>query len=234
MKLLELMVQEKVLWPEGALWAVQDYDRELKFTETDEPPERPVHSCTGEVWYRNGWVRFDSPQLTARASDWDTKAVSKREYAAAVAKEACESVVEAALSSTRQWYIDLAPVIAAAAEGKVVQYLAFDGDWYNVFGAFIPPNKYRVKPDAPKTIKVNGFDVPEPMREAPADDADYYVGSTTDINWCCGYTWDGCGFDYRILHRGAVHSTKEAAVAHAKAMLGIDPYADEDADDEHS
>ena len=31
-----------------------------------------------------------------------------------------------------------------------------------------------------------------------------------------------------------VYGTKEAAVAHAKAMLGIDPYATEDADDEHA
>ena len=31
-----------------------------------------------------------------------------------------------------------------------------------------------------------------------------------------------------------VHRTKEAAVAHSKAMLGIDPYADEGADDEHA
>ena len=84
MKLLELLVQEKVQWPEGALWAVQDFDGELKFTETDEPPERPVHSCTGEVWYRNGCYRFDNLQLTVRAIDWSTKAVSKQEYNAAM------------------------------------------------------------------------------------------------------------------------------------------------------
>ena len=84
MKLLELLVQEEVQWPEGALWAVQDFDGELKFTETDEPPERPVHSCTGEVWYRNGCYRFDNLQLTVRAIDWSTKAVSKQEYNAAM------------------------------------------------------------------------------------------------------------------------------------------------------
>ena len=44
MKLLELLVQAKVQWPEGALWAVQDFDRELKFDEVDEPPVTPVHS----------------------------------------------------------------------------------------------------------------------------------------------------------------------------------------------
>ena len=234
MKLLELLVQEKVQWPEGALWAVQDFDGELKFTETDEPPERPVHSCTGEVWYRNGHQHFDNQYLAARASDWGTTAVSKREYDAAVAKEACASVVEDALSSTRQWYIDLAPVIAAAAEGKVAQYLASDGNWYNVFGAFISPNKYRVKPEEPKTIRVNGFDVPEPMREAPVQGAPYFIAAPNARDYYHGCSWDDIPLETCWLLRGLLHSTKEAAVAHAKAMLGIDPYADEDADDEHS
>lgn len=235
MKLLELMVQEKVQWPDGALWAVQDFDGELKFTETDEPPERPVHSCTGEVWYRNGCVSFDSLQLTARASDWGTKAISKREYDAAVAKEACASVVEYARSSDLQWYAMLAPVIAAAAEGKVVQYLAADGNWYAGSGAFVSPNKYRVKPEAPKTIKVNGFDVPEPMRAVPACGIAYYLACPIDSEYYNYGRWSSGDLQERYwLSRGMLHSTKEAAIAHAKAMLGIAPYADEDTGDEHS
>ena len=234
MKLLELLVQAKVQWPVGALWAVQDYDGELKFTETDEPPERPVHSYDGCMWYRNGCYRFDSLQLTARASDWGTKAVSKQEYDVAAAKEACESVVEYARSSDLQWYSMLAPVIAAAAEGKVVQYLAADGNWYTTQGTFMHPSKYRIKPEEPKTIKVNGFDVPEPMREAPALGTYYYIAYPTYEAYYAGESWDYSVFDICWLHRGMLHSTKEAAVAHAKAMLGIDPYADEDADDEHA
>ena len=88
MKLLELLVQEKVQWPEDALWAVQDFDMELKFDEEDEPPARPEHSCSGEVWYREGHLSFDSLYLSARASDWDTKAISKAEYDAAGAANA--------------------------------------------------------------------------------------------------------------------------------------------------
>ena len=234
MKLLELMVQEQVQWPDDALWAVQDFDRELKFDEMDEPPSCPVHSCSGEVWYRGGHLSFDSLYLPVRASDWDTKAVSKQEYDAAMAKEACESVVENALSSTRQWYIDLAHVIAAAAEGKVVQYLAADGNWYDGSGAFVSPNKYRVKPEAPKTIKVNGFDVPEPMREAPVLGASYFIAAPHARDYYHWYSWDGIPLETYWLLRGLLYSTEEAAVAHAKAMLGIDPYTDEGADDEHS
>lgn len=231
MKLLELLVQEKVQWPAGALWAVQDFDGELKFTETDEPPACPVHSCTGEVWYRGGHQNFDNLYLSVRASDCGTKAVSKREYDAAVAgaPDGRPYYVPA-----QMWYAELSHVIAAAAEGKVVQYLAADGNWYTNQGTFMHPSKYRIKPEEPKTIKVNGFDVPEPMRESPAGDTRYYVASAHDANYYAGAVWCGDVCDTRWLSRGILHSTKEAAIAHTKAMLGIDPYATEDADYEHS
>lgn len=230
MKLLELLVQEKVQWPDGALWAVQDEDKAIKFSDSSNAPRPAV--CG--LWLRG----LDSSDLkcsysTTLADDWDTKVVSKQEYAA-VAKEACASVVEYTQSSDLQWYAMLAPVIAAAAEGKVVQYLAADGNWYDGSGAFMYPHTYRVKPEEPKTIRVNGFDVPEPMREALPHSTRYYSPSTETLGWFRGYRWHGVDFDVRILQRGAMHSTKKAAVAHAKAMLGIDPYADEDADDEHS
>lgn len=230
MKLLELMVQEKVQWPDGALWAMQDSDHLLKFTETLAQPSE-VYSGT---WIRSGFRLFECLSCDTQADDWETKVVSKAEYDDAVSVEACTSVVEAAISSTLQWYIDLAPVIAAAAEGKVVQYLAADGKWYDGSGAFMHPNTYRVKPEEPKTIKVNGFDVPEPMREAPARGAVYFIALPNAQNYYQGHLWDAFPVETFWLSRGLLHSTQEAAVAHAKAMLGIDPYADEDADDEHA
>ena len=229
MKLLELLVQEKVQWPEGALWAVQDGDKELKFADTDTLPKYPVYSGSGEVWFRNRSkmdARADCSQL---ADDWATKAVSKAEYDAAVAAEH-----RPAYTSVQDWYAELAPVITAAAEGKVVQYLSADGNWYGSSGVFAYPNMYRIKPEEPKTIKVNGFDVPEPMREAPAEGVRYYVASTQAREWCLSRIWVGLELDLRCLQRGLVYSTKEAAVAHAKAMLGINPYATEGADDEHA
>ena len=231
MKLLELLVQEKVQWSAGALWAVQDFDGELKFTETDEPPECPAHSCTGEVWYRNGRKRFHSVYPSVRASDWDTKAVSKREYDAAVAGAPDGRPYYIPI---QMWYAELSHVIAAAAAGKVVQYLAADGNWYTNQGTFMHPSKYRIKPEEPKTIKVNGFDVPEPMREAPAWGASYFSARPSAEGYYNGYSWDDLLSENRWLQRGLLHTTVEAAVAHAKAMLGIDPYATEDADDEHA
>ena len=255
MKLLELMLQEKVQWPEGALWAVQDFDRELKFDEVHEPPTLPGQSMSGEVWYRGGYQEFDSVYLPVRASDWDTKAVSKAEYDAAMVTAGYMCPGDASCTdqgcphhyaddgaaehqpvydTMRGWYAELAPIIAAAAEGKVVQYLAADGNWYDGSGAFISPNKYRVKPEEPKTIKVNGFDVPEPMREAPAWGASYFSAKPSAEGYYNGYSWDDLPLENRWLQRGLLHTTAEAAVAHAKAMLGIDPYATEGADDEHA
>ena len=255
MKLLELLVQEKVQWPEGALWAVQDFDGELQFTETDEPPGSPAYSSSGEVWYHYGHQGFDSVYPPVRAKDWDTKAVSKQEYDAAMVAAgyvcpgdasctdqgcphhyASDVVAESrpAHAHVRDWYAELAPTITAAAEGGVVQYLAADGNWYDGSGAFISPNKYRVKPEEPKTIKVNGFDVPEPMRKAPVLGTYYYIAYPTCEAYYHGYSWDGNPLETCWLLRGLLYSTREAAVAHAKAMLGIDPYADEDADDEHA
>ena len=254
MKLLELMVHENVQWPAGALWAVQDFDKELKFDEVDEPPTRPMHSCSGEVWYRNGYQEFDNQYLTVRASDWGTKAVSKREYdAAVVALDVCPGDAsctdqgcphhyaddasakhQPTNTTMRDWYAELAPIIAAAAEGKVVQCLSSDGSWSDSAGAFTSLCKYRVKPEEPKTIKVNGFDVPEPMRDEPAENATYAVAQPSEGDYYNEFSWGGCPLETNWLQRGLLHSTKEAAVAHAKAMLGIDPYATEDADDEHS
>lgn len=75
----------------------------------------------------------------------------------------------------------------------------------------------------PKTIKVNGFYVPAPMSEAPMIGDEYYTPQTGYEVFYCKNSWRGDKFDSRFLSRGLVHSTESAAIAHAKAMLGINP-----------
>lgn len=84
-----------------------------------------------------------------------------------------------------------------------------------------------VRPIKPiiKTIKVNGFDVPAPMSEVPMIDSEYFMSSVTGELLFETYFWHADSADKRWLSRGLVHSTKSAAIAHAKAMLGIDPNA---------
>jgi hypothetical protein len=79
---------------------------------------------------------------------------------------------------------------------------------------------YRRKP---RTIKVNGFDVPEPMREIEHSQNVWWASPdeecfAAEIDFYRGSPWRE-----RLLSRGLIHSTKEAAAKHAMAMLGIDP-----------
>lgn len=76
-----------------------------------------------------------------------------------------------------------------------------------------------------KTIKVNGFDVPAPMSEAPDCGSEYFIPSINNDEFFDYHHFHGDSHDKRWLSRGMVHSTESAAIAHAKAMLGIDPNA---------
>lgn len=73
----------------------------------------------------------------------------------------------------------------------------------------------------PQHIMVNGFKVPKPLDVMPThgdvchpalDQSDFYDVANVASGWV-----------KRCFERGIAHATKEAAVAHAKAMLGIDP-----------
>ena len=77
---------------------------------------------------------------------------------------------------------------------------------------------YRRKP---RTININGFEVPEPYR------GEMKYGSTYYFPWLeggkgFGYnTWQGDEIDGDIFKNGALHLTKEAAILHSKALLSF-------------
>lgn len=76
-----------------------------------------------------------------------------------------------------------------------------------------------------KTIKVNGFDVPAPMSEAPEVGGMCFVASINNPVFFYSIYWETISCNKTALSRGLIHSTKSSAIAHAKAMLGIDPNA---------
>lgn len=80
----------------------------------------------------------------------------------------------------------------------------------------------------PKTRVINGFDVPVPESEPLENGDDYYIASIQGEYFYRYHTWSGDHVERRWLKRGLVFLTKEDAVANAKAMLGIDPYGDEE------
>ena len=83
---------------------------------------------------------------------------------------------------------------------------------------FCSNGKYRRKPE---TFKINGFDVPEPVRQQLKDGQVYYTITMTNSDPISDAYWDGCPFDLRALKRGVIHLTREAAELHAKALLSF-------------
>tara|TARA_R110000772_G_scaffold43692_2_gene100663 strand:- start:1024 stop:1449 length:426 start_codon:yes stop_codon:yes gene_type:complete len=85
------------------------------------------------------------------------------------------------------------------------------------------PNRFTL---APRTHKVNGFDVPMPMDVRPKQGSDIWLSSPCSYEWTDRVNWNEHPVFYRYLKRGLVHLTKEAAIAHGRAICGIDPEAE--------
>lgn len=80
----------------------------------------------------------------------------------------------------------------------------------------------------PKTRVINGFDVPVPESEPLEEGDEYYMPSIQGEYFYRDDIWLGYRFNKRHLKRGLVFLNREDAIANAKAMLGIDPYGDEE------
>lgn len=74
-----------------------------------------------------------------------------------------------------------------------------------------------------KTRVVNGFTVPAPMEVAPKVGESYFLASTSSSYFYAEMMFKKDPFDIHMKRVGNFFSTKEAAIANAKAMLGIDP-----------
>lgn len=74
----------------------------------------------------------------------------------------------------------------------------------------------------PQTIRIGGQEVPKPLSEAPNKGTRYYSPAFDSEGMCFSHIWDGTpDWCQRLLDRGFVHLTQEAAVAHAKALIAI-------------
>ena len=76
--------------------------------------------------------------------------------------------------------------------------------------------EYRRKP---KTITVNGIEVPEPIREEPKVGEKFFLVNLASPTLVNDYSWTQHRYDKVWLNKGLLHLTEEAAIAHAKALL---------------
>lgn len=79
-----------------------------------------------------------------------------------------------------------------------------------------------------KVLLVNGFEVPPPLEKDPGEDQAVYVADPTLPEW---YFRAGRAQIERVIARGLAHATADAAIAHAKAMVGVNPTAPVPLDD---
>ena len=119
----------------------------------------------------------------------------------------------------QEWAKGILPIVQAAANGEPIEVMKSAG-WvakaehlgFNMY------DTYRIKP---KTIRIGEYDVPEPMREMPARGTTYYVVDTVTPDSPRKYNWVCDTADIVWFNRGIIHSTKDAAVLHAKALLSL-------------
>lgn len=78
--------------------------------------------------------------------------------------------------------------------------------------------EYRRKP---RTILINGIEVPEPVKEELLEGQSYYLVDITYPQLMQLQYWDNDTLDARFLERGLIHLTEENARKHAEALLSF-------------
>ena len=74
---------------------------------------------------------------------------------------------------------------------------------------------------SPKTIYINGFEVPEPCTKGIEYGIDYYVPCfNNERNWEHYRCYDDEQY-YLHLKKGIVHNNVDSAIAHTKALLSF-------------
>lgn len=73
----------------------------------------------------------------------------------------------------------------------------------------------------PELMQIGGESVPKPMMTPPPGEITCWHPNISGSNLADFFTWTGDYFDIRILNRGLCHLTREAAQAHAKALIKV-------------
>ena len=93
----------------------------------------------------------------------------------------------------------------------------------NVFDLQTHPqwlNDYEYR-QIPKTININGHEVPEPMREKPELGTEYYFITSSEKDGTRKDIWCGADDDINRMNNGVCHLTRDNCIAHAKALFSF-------------
>ena len=116
-----------------------------------------------------------------------------------------------------------ADILRAIADGEDIEAFRRE-EWFGItrmtalryiYDGIVP---LRIKP---KVISINGIEVPEPMREEPEFNTEYWVADPVETGGETACMWHNMEAEKRWLSLGLCHLTEEAAAIHAKALLSF-------------
>jgi hypothetical protein len=120
---------------------------------------------------------------------------------------------------------DTRAVLAAIARGEDVdvQYIHRElhggPQWEDTDNALYMASRHQKLRLKPRTMNINGHDVPWPMTVAPAVGTKIYAASLLDSSkTSISYEWDGDDLDKRWLKARILHLTEANARLHIKAL----------------
>ncbi len=126
------------------------------------------------------------------------------------------------LPTTKHKHYDLIVKWAADPSQKVWYYNGSGWFLSVIEPVWNPDYTYHIGDTPPKKqIKIGGVWIDEPVREPLSQRQEYYTTIITYDNLFMKSRWDGGNVDLVRLKRGLVHLTKEAAIAHAKALIAL-------------
>ena len=117
----------------------------------------------------------------------------------------------------------------AAVPGKVVYTgeteLVVDWGRPNSLATFTRVTAERHLNYGAEQFLVNGFAVPAPLEADPGEDQVVYAADPTLLEWHLTFIpiESSAALRALVIARGLAHDTAAAAIAHAKAMVGVDP-----------
>ena len=116
------------------------------------------------------------------------------------------------LDVKRAYYADPENVRVEYWDGsKWWRHHADDPDWTQA-------DDWRIRP---RTIRIGEIDVQEPVRSVTSMTygGKYWTFSILEDDFVTDFIWENDKSDLSMLKAGLVHLTKEAAIAHAKALI---------------
>jgi len=119
---------------------------------------------------------------------------------------------------------EYADILEAIARGDEIQSLNTHKDWEDIpaYQAITwianrkPVTRFRIKP---KTIRIGGYDIPEPMRESPEIGTHYYLLNLDGLTpWDI---WADDDADNNYLEAGLAFKTREDVMKVREAILSL-------------